>query len=158
MIRKIGSSCNTSASHRGMTRNTFSVYYTTRAHEFPSEPRGYCRLENHCSYSMEHKHSLQTRRYKVTDISASRAYLLQGVRCSGFNLAVLYIPLIERDKTHLCIVATHDKMMGLVHSNWILFVYIMSLFSRHYFVLLNTLDACWIAIDGWSNSSRYRQE
>ena len=34
----------------------------------------------------------------------------------------------------------------------------MSSFSKHYSVLLNTLDACWITVDGWSNSSRCRQE
>ena len=34
----------------------------------------------------------------------------------------------------------------------------MSSFSKHYSVLLNTLDACWIAVDGWSNSNRCRQE
>ena len=73
---------------------------------------------------------------------------MRVVHCSGFNPAVLYIPVTERDKTRLCIVATKDKMMGLIHINWILFVYIMSLFSKHYSVLLNTLDACWIAVDG----------
>ena len=37
----------------------FTVYYTTRAYESSSEPRGYCRLENHSSYSMEHKHNYE---------------------------------------------------------------------------------------------------
>ena len=38
--------------------------------------------------------------------------------------------------------------------------YIMSSYLRHYSVLyeLNTLDAFWIAVDVWSNSSRCRQE
>ena len=66
--------------------------------------------------------------------------------------------MTEGDKSRICIVATKDKTMGLIHINWILFVYIMSLFSKHYSVLLNTLDACWIAVDGWSNCNRCRQE
>ena len=33
---------------------------------------------------------------------------------------------------------------------------IMSSCLRRYSVLLNTLDACWIAVDEWSNSSRCR--
>ena len=39
-------------------------------------------------------------------------------------------------------------------------LYIMSSFLMCYSVLyeLNTLDACWIAVDVWSNSSRCRQE
>ena len=32
---------------------------------------------------------------------------------NGFNLAVLYIQVTERDKTHICIVVIKDKMMGL---------------------------------------------
>ena len=41
-----------------------------------------------------------------------------------------------------------------------LFLYIMSSYLRRYSVLyeLNTLDACWIAVDVWSNSSGCRQE
>ena len=36
----------------------------------------------------------------------------------------------------------------------------MSSYLKHYSILheLNTLDACWIAVDVWSNSSRCRQE
>ena len=41
-----------------------------------------------------------------------------------------------------------------------LFLYIMSSYLKRYSVLyeLNTLDACWIAVDVWSNSSKCRQE
>ena len=41
-----------------------------------------------------------------------------------------------------------------------LFLYIMSSYLMHYSVLyeFNTLDACWIVVDVWSNSSRYMQE
>ena len=51
-------------------------------------------------------------------------------------------------------------MMGFIHIGGIYFLYIMSSCLRRYFVLyeLSTLDACWIAVDVWSNSSRWRQE
>ena len=70
------------------------------------------------------------------------------------------IPVIERDTTRICIVAIKDKKMGFIHVNWVYFVYIMSSCLRRYSVLyeLITLDACWIAFDVWSNSSRCRQE
>ena len=43
-------------------------------------------------------------------------YLAMGeVLCDGFNLAVFNIPVIERDKTHICIVAIKDKKMGFNH-------------------------------------------
>ena len=43
-------------------------------------------------------------------------YLTMGeVLCDGFNLAVFYIPVTERDKTHIFIVAIKDKMMGSEH-------------------------------------------
>ena len=82
------------------------------------------------------------------------------VLCNGFNIAMLYIPVTERDKTRICIVAIKGKMMGFIHIDWVYFVYIMSSCLRRYSVCheLDTIDACWIAIDWWSNSSRCRQE
>ena len=78
---------------------------------------------------------------------------------SGFDLAVLN-PGDRRGMKHICIVATKVKKMGFIHIAWVYFVYIMSSCLRRYSVLceLNTLDACWIAVDVWSNSSRCRQE
>ena len=48
--------------------------------------------------------------------------------------------------------------MGFISYCMSLSLYIMSSFLMHYSVLyeLNTLDACWIAVDVWSNSSRCR--
>ena len=68
------------------------------------------------------------------------------------------IPVTKRDETHICIIAINDKKMGVIHNNRVYFVYIMSSCWRCYVVLceLNTLDACWIAVDVWSN--RCRQE
>ena len=82
------------------------------------------------------------------------------VLCNGFNLAVIYILVTERDKTRICIVSIKGKTIGFIHINWVYFVSIMSFCLRRYSVLyeLNTLDACWIAVDVWSNSSRCGQE
>jgi hypothetical protein len=68
------------------------------------------------------------------------------------------IPVIERGMIRLCIIAINGKMMGFIHIDWIYSVYIMPSYLRRYFIFreLNTLDACWIAVDGWSNSSRCR--
>ena len=64
------------------------------------------------------------------------------VLCNGFNLAVIYIPVTEGDKTHICIVAIKGKTTRFIHISWIHFVYIMSSCLRHYCVFheLNTLD------------------
>ena len=50
--------------------------------------------------------------------------------------------------------------MGFISYCMSLSLYIMSSFLMRYSVLheLNTLDACWITVDVWSNSSRCRQE
>src|SRR3954469_25897654 len=77
----------------------------------------------------------------------------------GFNLAVLD-PSDSRGNDTYCIVAIEDNKMGFIS-------YCMSLSPLHHVILLkellcsyelNTLDACWIAADVWSNSSRCRQE
>ena len=50
--------------------------------------------------------------------------------------------------------------MGFISYCMSLSLYIMSSFLMCYSVLheLNTLDACWIVVDEWSNNSRCRQE
>ena len=77
----------------------------------------------------------------------------------GFNLAVLDSSDRKGNDTY-CIVAVEDKKMGFISYCMSLSHYIMSSFLMRYSVLyeLNTLDACWIAVDVWSNSSRCRQE
>ena len=67
------------------------------------------------------------------------------------------ILLTERERTHICIVAIKDKNMGFIHIDWIYFVYIMLSSFLRYSVFI-TLDAFWIAVDGWSNSSRCMRE
>jgi hypothetical protein len=87
-------------------------------------------------------------------------YLAMGeVLCDGFGLALLN-PSDRKGHDTYCIIAIKGKMMGFIHIAWIYFVYIMSSCLRCYSVSreLNALDACWIAVDGWSNSSRCRQE
>ena len=68
-------------------------------------------------------------------------------------------PVTEGIERHMCIIAMKDKKMGSIPT-LIDLVYVMSSFLLHYSVFheLNTLDACWIAVDVWSNSSRCRQE
>ena len=75
----------------------------------------------------------------------------------GFNLALLN-PSDRRGNDTYCIVAIEDKKMGFIPYCMSLSLYIMPSFLMCYSVLheLNTLDACWIAIDVWSNSSRCR--
>ena len=73
----------------------------------------------------------------------------------GFNLAVLDPSDRRGTDTYCIIVAIEDKKMGFISYCMSLSLYIMSSFLMRYFVLyeLNTLDACWIAVDVWSNSS-----
>ena len=75
----------------------------------------------------------------------------------GFNLAVLDPSNRKGSDTH-CIVAIEDKMMGVC-------IILLEFVPLHHLILpnallcsyeLNTLDACWIAVDVWSNSSRCR--
>ena len=75
----------------------------------------------------------------------------------GFNLAVLD-PSDRKGTDTYCIVAIEDKKMGFISYCMSLSLYIMLSFLMRYSVLyeLNTLDACWIAVDEWSNSSRCR--
>ena len=69
----------------------------------------------------------------------------------GFNLAVSF----PSDRDTYCIVAIEDKKMGFISYCMSLSLYIMSSFLMCYSILyeLNTLDACWIVVDVWSNSS-----
>ena len=75
----------------------------------------------------------------------------------GFNLALLD-PSDRKGNDTYFIVGIEDKKMGFISYCLSLSLYIMSSFLMRYSVLyeLNTLDACWIAVDVWSNSSRCR--
>ena len=85
---------------------------------------------------------------------------VEMVHSSRFNLAVSSPSNRKGSEAHICIAATKGKMIGFNHIAWFYSVYIMSSCLKRYSVCheLNTLDACWIAVDGWSNSSRCRQE
>ena len=74
----------------------------------------------------------------------------------GFNLAVLD-PSDSKGNDTYCIVAIEDK-------NGV-YIILHEFIPLHHVILykallcsyeLNTLDACWIAVDVWSNSSRCR--
>ena len=75
----------------------------------------------------------------------------------GFDLAVSF-PSDRRGNDTYGIVAIEDKKMGV-------YIILLEFIPLHHVILLhvllcsyelNTLDACWIAVDVWSNSSRYR--
>ena len=53
----------------------------------------------------------------------------------GFNLVAFYIPVTERDKTRICIVAIKGNTTGFIHIDWVYFVYIMSSCLRRYSIL-----------------------
>ena len=54
--------------------------------------------------------------------------------CNGFDLAVIYTPVTEGDKTCICIVAIKGETMGFIRTDWFYFVYIMSSCLRRYSV------------------------
>ena len=74
-----------------------------------------------------------------------------SVRCS--------FPVIEGAAIHVLIIAIKDNKMWSFPNEKIL-----STSCHHCYCItpflheLNTLDACWIAVDVWSNNSRCRQE
>ena len=68
----------------------------------------------------------------------------------------------QKETWHTCIVISKDKKMGSISAaidKWILSTSChRSYYITSFFHELNTLDACWIAVDVWTNSSRCRQE
>ena len=77
----------------------------------------------------------------------------------GFNLAVSFPSDSGGNKAH--IVLLPPRIKSGVH------IILLEFIPLHHVILLkallrsyelNTLDACWIAVDVWSNSSRCRQE
>ena len=108
-----------------------------------------------------HKHISPSTNFVVNTPKPTRGgtrCTYREVLCNGFDLAMLNPSDRWGHDTH-CMIAIQGKKMGFIHT-WVYLVYTMSSCLRRYFVLyeLNTLDACWIAVDVWSNSSRCRQE
>ena len=74
----------------------------------------------------------------------------------GFNLAVSLPSDRKGCKARIVLLPSRITRWGIYHIAWIYpstschLAYGVTLF------LLNTLDACWIAVDEWSNSSRCR--
>jgi len=77
----------------------------------------------------------------------------------GFNLAV-FLPSDRKGcKTHIVLFPSRikDGVYIILHEFIPLHhIILLKALLRSY--ELNTLDACWIAVDVWSNSSRCRQE
>ena len=77
----------------------------------------------------------------------------------GFNLAVSFPSDSRGSKAHIVLLPSRI-------TRWV-FIILHEFIPLHHVILLkallcsyelNTLDACWIAVDVWSNSSRCRQE
>ena len=75
----------------------------------------------------------------------------------GFNLAVSFPSDSKGSKARIVLLPSTIKIWGLL----------LEFIPLHHVILLNvllcsyelnTLDACWIAVDVWSNSTRCRQE
>ena len=87
-------------------------------------------------------------------------FLAMGeVLCFGFNLAVSFVGDSKGGKARIVLLPSRI-------TRWF-FIILHEFFPLHHVILLkallyslelNTLDACWIAVDEWSNSSRCRQE
>ena len=78
----------------------------------------------------------------------------------GFNLAVSFPSDSRGGKARIVLLPSRIK-------RWFFFIIWLEFIPLHHVILLkallcsyelNTLDACWIAVDVWSNSSRCRQE
>ena len=76
----------------------------------------------------------------------------------GFDLAVLNLSDRKRQDTDVSLLLRVTRWGLLIHE----FISSTSCHRSYcitpFFHELNTLDACWIAVDVWSNSSRCRQE
>ena len=77
----------------------------------------------------------------------------------GFNFAVSFPSDSRGSKAHIVLLPSRIKD-GV-------YIILLEFIPLHHVILpnallcsyeLNTLDACWIAVDVWSNSSRCRQE
>ena len=78
----------------------------------------------------------------------------EEVLCDGFDLAVLNLSDRKRHDTHVSLLLRVTRWDLFIHE------FILSTSCHHsycitpFFHKLNTLDACWIAVDVWSNSSK----
>ena len=77
----------------------------------------------------------------------------------GFNLAVSFPSDSRGRKARIVLLPSRITRWGFLHIAWIYPLHhVILLKALLCFHELNTLDACWIAVDEWSNSSRCRQE
>ena len=82
----------------------------------------------------------------------------EEVLCDGFDLALLNLTDRNRNDMHVSLLLRVTRW-GLYIRGFILSTschrsYCITLFLQE----PNTLDACWIAVNVWSNSSRCRQQ
>ena len=77
----------------------------------------------------------------------------------GFNLAVSFPSDSRSSKARIVLLPSRITRWGFIILHEFIplhrVIFLKALLCFHE---LNTLDACWIAVDEWSNSSRCRQE
>src|SRR3954468_12295911 len=88
-------------------------------------------------------------------------FLAMGeVHSFGFNLAVPFPSDSRGSKARIVLLPSRI-------TRWVFFIILHEFIPLHHVILLkallcflelNTLEACWIAVDEWSNSSRCKQE
>ena len=78
----------------------------------------------------------------------------------GFNLAVSFPGDSKGSKARIVLLPSRITRWGffIILHEFIPLHHVILLKALLCFYELNTLDACWIAVDEWSNSSRCRQE
>ena len=77
----------------------------------------------------------------------------------GFNLAVSFPSDSRGSKARIVLLPSRiTRCFFIIFHEFIPLHHVILLKALLCFHELNTLDACWIAVDVWSNSSRCRQE
>ena len=87
-------------------------------------------------------------------------FLAMGVVLSfGINLAVSFPSVSRGSKARIVLLPSRITRWGfIILHGFIPLHHVILLKALLCFHELNTLDACWIAVDEWSNNSRCRQE
>src|SRR4051812_22097218 len=77
----------------------------------------------------------------------------------GFNLAVSFPSDSRGSKARIVLLPSRIRRWGfIILHEFIPLHHVILLKALLCFYELNTLDACWIAVDEWSNCSRCRQQ
>src|SRR3954471_431833 len=84
---------------------------------------------------------------------------IREVLSFGFNLAVSFPSDSRGSKARIVLLPSKiTRWVFIILHEFIPLHHVILLKALLCFLELNTLDACWIAVDEWSNSSRCRKE